>query len=486
MAQSHGGMVPVPFQVLPSPLHSPPITPALTPAVPFQPPQLARFSSGAFLPPGGPPAPVHSASTRVGENAGNAVNGAAAALKDLRAQVIGLREELLTVRTTLDRELSKAEPPEEKAAEMQAGVDGLCEDLAAVGGEAHKLRCALGQVSRSRSAPCSSRGSFIPLPGRPPPPQDLLRSSLGSRASGSFVYRARSAEPPKGHSGPQVSTVLSIPRRPSVSGAPSSRRPSAGTLSLSSQERRVLAAELLSSDALHAHDQRNGLHVRRNSNEGSPLLEKPSPASTRSRDVVISQAGQQLLKKLRSPRRSGPMDSFDARGSRQRGSPIQSKRLDLAEEESEADKILRTAVVHHLREIALLRAENSRLVEKLSAASAEGRGSARNNEAPNPLASFSSSVSSPRLRAKSPPATMVAQSNVLYRLPSGIEPIRGPKEGRPALWHKPGRAIATAGDSHWSPTRKTGHWSTGTGSFVLPKYPPRGRETRLHPVLHVR
>eukprot|EP00930_Biecheleria_cincta_P044215 TRINITY_DN3034_c0_g1_i1.p1 TRINITY_DN3034_c0_g1~~TRINITY_DN3034_c0_g1_i1.p1 ORF type:complete len:667 (-),score=103.41 TRINITY_DN3034_c0_g1_i1:70-2070(-) len=116
-----------------------------------------------------------------------------------------------------------------------------------------------------------------------------------------------------------------------------------------------------------------------------------------------------------------------------------------------AERLLQQEVANQLREMAMLRADNARLSDRLISAGFDASETLR-----PPSTTASRQSSSPRGSSAVVPGG---------RRRSAMEPVReGSPLGRTALWHKPGRLPpkepSMAGG--WSPRRTTEHWTSGT------------------------
>lgn len=115
------------------------------------------------------------------------------------------------------------------------------------------------------------------------------------------------------------------------------------------------------------------------------------------------------------------------------------------------ERVLQRDVAIQLREMAMLRADNARLSDRLISAGFDA------SEMPKPPSTTASRQSnSPRGSSALVPGG---------RRRCSMEPVReGSPLGRAALWHKPGRLPpkepSMAGG--WSPRRTTEHWTSGT------------------------
>jgi len=115
------------------------------------------------------------------------------------------------------------------------------------------------------------------------------------------------------------------------------------------------------------------------------------------------------------------------------------------------ERLLQRGLAIQLREMAMLRADNARLSDRLISAGFDA------SEMPRPPSTTASRQSnSPRGSSALVPGG---------KRRSSMEPVReGSPLGRAALWHKPGRLPpkepSMAGG--WSPRRTTEHWTSGT------------------------
>lgn len=448
-------------------------------------------------------------------NATESVEMPETAILELKQQIGGLREDLRQVRTSLDSQLRKQSEEGSAHSEMPSvlrqRVNSLCEELADCGAEALKLRCNLGtqtSSSRSRSAPGRQASQLQGFVYGPASPRNSVESQVFQAPCASGVMPSRLQSDPRLSSGPSISSYLAgalSPRMPhrllsGVSASPSSYRVEQNIvrglsgmtepLTVPSRKQSTSSVDprapypspvaIVTAGAVRAPSPGAASHqgLLRN-NTGSSALGHCTPemplsigtctanSSCKNSRASLVSHGQEhgtgrrfkdsaMKAKLASPNfLTRMLDGGESTAPTEEGS---SSKWAHWPEDLAAERLLQREVANQLREMAMLRADNARLSDRLISAGFDA------SETPKlPSAITPRQPNSPR------GSSALAQGG---KRRSAMEPVReGSVLGQAGLWHKPGRLLPKEPSmpGGWSPSRTTEHWTCKTPEAGLRK-----------------